>query len=34
MPAFKDKLTQDEIWEIIAYMREGFPLDVEMPEER
>jgi len=25
MPAFKDKLKRDEIWQIIAYMRAGFP---------
>ncbi|MEQ1697158.1 MAG: cytochrome c [Hyphomicrobiaceae bacterium] len=25
MPAFKDKLTRDEIWRVIAYMRAGFP---------
>jgi len=25
MPAFKDVLTNDEIWKIIAYMRAGFP---------
>lgn len=24
MPAFKDVLTQDEIWKIVAYMRMGF----------
>jgi mono/diheme cytochrome c family protein len=35
MPAFKDKLGQDEIWDIIAYMRAGFPgVDVEMPEKQ
>jgi mono/diheme cytochrome c family protein len=34
MPAFKDQLTQEEIWEIIAYMRDGFPLDMEIPEEK
>jgi len=33
MPAFKDKLTRDEIWKIIAFMRSGFPaLDLEVPE--
>jgi len=32
MPAFKDELTQQDMWEIIAYMREGFPLDMDMPE--
>jgi mono/diheme cytochrome c family protein len=25
MPAFKDRLTEDEIWQIVAYMRAGFP---------
>ena len=25
MPAFKDTLSQREIWEIVAYMRAGFP---------
>ena len=25
MPAFKDKLTRDEIWRVVAYMRAGFP---------
>ena len=25
MPAFKDVLTQDEIWKIVTYMRAGFP---------
>lgn len=25
MPAFKDTLTQDQIWKIILYMRSGFP---------
>lgn len=25
MPAFKDKLTEDQIWQIVAYMRAGFP---------
>lgn len=25
MPAFKDTLSRDEIWKIIAYMRAGFP---------
>ena len=25
MPAFKNKLSQDEIWKIVAYMRAGFP---------
>ena len=24
MPAFKDKLSRDEIWKVIAYMRSGF----------
>ncbi len=26
MPAFKDKLSRDDIWKVIAYMRAGFPL--------
>lgn len=25
MPAFKDTLSQDEIWKVIAFMRAGFP---------
>lgn len=25
MPAFKDKLSREEIWKIVAYMRAGFP---------
>ncbi|MFV0294702.1 MAG: c-type cytochrome [Hyphomicrobiaceae bacterium] len=25
MPAFKGKLSRDEIWQVIAYMRAGFP---------
>jgi mono/diheme cytochrome c family protein len=25
MPAFKDKLTPDEIWKVVTYMRAGFP---------
>jgi mono/diheme cytochrome c family protein len=25
MPAFKDSLSEDQIWSIIAYMRAGFP---------
>jgi mono/diheme cytochrome c family protein len=25
MPAFRDKLSRDEIWAVIAYMRAGFP---------
>jgi mono/diheme cytochrome c family protein len=25
MPAFKDKLSEDDIWKIVAYMRPGFP---------
>jgi len=33
MPSFKSKLTREEIWQIIAYMRAGFPgPDLEMPE--
>ena len=27
MPAFKDRLTENEIWQIVAYMRAGFPHD-------
>ena len=35
MPAFKDDLSRDEIWDIIAYMRAGFPgVDLEMPEQK
>ncbi|MEZ5853441.1 MAG: c-type cytochrome [Hyphomicrobiaceae bacterium] len=26
MPAFKSKLKRDEIWQIVAYMRAGFPV--------
>ena len=34
MPAFKDKLTREEIWQIIAYMRSGFTgLDLEIPKQ-
>ena len=25
MPAFKDEMSRDEIWQIVAYMRAGFP---------
>jgi len=25
MPAFRDQLTRDEIWQIVAFMRAGFP---------
>jgi mono/diheme cytochrome c family protein len=25
MPAFKDKLSRDDIWRVVAYMRAGFP---------
>jgi mono/diheme cytochrome c family protein len=25
MPAFRDKLSRDDIWHVIAYMRAGFP---------
>jgi len=25
MPAFKDRLSEDQIWRVIAYMRAGFP---------
>ena len=27
MPAFKESLSREEIWQIIAYMRAGFPAD-------
>lgn len=27
MPAFKDKLSNDDIWRVVAYMRAGFPPD-------
>jgi len=27
MPAFKDMLSQDDIWRVVAYMRAGFPAD-------
>ena len=29
MPAYKDILTENDIWEIVSYMRAGFPPDVE-----
>lgn len=29
MPVFKEKLASDEIWQIIAYMRAGFPTTIE-----
>ncbi|MEQ8694443.1 MAG: c-type cytochrome [Gammaproteobacteria bacterium] len=29
MPAFKEILTQDEIWKIVSYMRAGFPQETE-----
>lgn len=33
MPAFKDRLTREQIWDIVAYMRAGFPeLDLEVPQ--
>ena len=25
MPAFKDQLTREQIWQVITYMRAGFP---------
>jgi mono/diheme cytochrome c family protein len=28
MPAFRDQLTRQQIWQIIAYMRAGFPRDI------
>jgi mono/diheme cytochrome c family protein len=27
MPAFKDALSEDQIWRIVTYMRAGFPPD-------
>lgn len=27
MPAFKDRLTRDQIWKIVTFMRAGFPAD-------
>ena len=29
MPAFKEKLSREEIWKIIAFMRAGFPETIE-----
>ena len=29
MPAYKDKLSENEIWRVVAYMRAGFPDDEE-----
>ena len=34
MPAFKTILTRDEIWQIIGYMRAGFPLDAVRPQDK
>ncbi len=35
MPSFKGKLTQEQIWDVIAYMRAGFPgVDLKMPEQK
>jgi len=32
MPAFKNQLSQEQIWQIIAYLRAGFPaLDGDAP---
>jgi mono/diheme cytochrome c family protein len=31
MPSFKGDLTRDEIWQVIAFMRAGFPLDTDVP---
>ncbi len=31
MPAFKDALTREDIWKIIAYMRAGFPGSASIP---
>ena len=25
MPAFKNELTQEQIWQLVAYLRAGFP---------
>jgi mono/diheme cytochrome c family protein len=25
MPSFKNELSQDQIWQIVAYLRAGFP---------
>jgi mono/diheme cytochrome c family protein len=27
MPAFKDRLSEEQIWQVIAFMRAGFPTD-------
>jgi mono/diheme cytochrome c family protein len=29
MPAFKDKLTREQIWQIVTFMRAGFPASAE-----
>jgi mono/diheme cytochrome c family protein len=34
MPAFKDKLSRDDIWKIIAYMRAGFPDTLVAPSQK
>ena len=31
MPAFKDKLSEEQIWQIVAYLRAGFPALEEAP---
>jgi mono/diheme cytochrome c family protein len=32
MPAFKDILSREEIWKIIAFMRAGFPSGTSSPQ--
>lgn len=34
MPAFRDTLSRDEIWAVIAYMRAGFPREAAKPGEK
>jgi mono/diheme cytochrome c family protein len=34
MPAFKDKLSREDIWRIVAYMRAGFPQPEPQPAPR
>ncbi|MEM7685745.1 MAG: cytochrome c [Pseudomonadota bacterium] len=29
MPAFRDRLSRDEMWHVIAYMRAGFPTEID-----
>ena len=33
MPAFKEQLSQDDIWKIVAYMRAGFPSSAQSPQQ-